>query len=160
VSLYDELMRQRDAQRADRQDAPVVVHARDLPWEANPQGLMRWYLHPSIPNQALRTYLFFVQRIPPAGRSGRQRCQGGSVYYVWRGRGHTVMDGVRHDWQQGDVVQLPLRTRGIIYQHFNDDPDGEALLVACDVNAVHALGVDRGSGLEQLEDAPDFGAGG
>jgi gentisate 1,2-dioxygenase len=159
VNLYDELVRLRDEQRQDRQGAPVVIRGRDLPWEVNPQGIMQWYMHPCLPNQALRTYLFFTQRIPPQSRSGRQRCQGGVVHFVWAGRGHTEIDGVRYSWKKGDVLQLPLRTNGVIFQHFNDSPDEDAVLIACEANTVHALGVDKGIGFEQLEEAPEYRQG-
>jgi len=154
-TLYEELLRLRDEDRERRKNAVVLVKGKELPWERNPQGKMKWYLHPSIQNTALKTFLLYEQEIPPGGRSGRQRYQGGQVLYVLEGRGYTVIDGVRYDWEEGDVVQLPLKAEGIVYQHFNADRERRARLLACEPNLIGAVGVDRGSGFEQLEDAQD-----
>lgn len=156
MNLYDELLTIRDRQRKEFDGAPVVIHGRDLAQETNPQGMMQWYMHPSVSKQALRTFLFFVQEIPPSSRSGRQRHQGGVVHFVMAGKGHTEIDGVRFDWKKGDVIQLPIRREGVIFQHFNDSTEESARLVVCEANAVEALGVDKGSGLEQLDTAPEY----
>lgn len=156
MNYYDELIRLRDAQRADVADAPVVIKGKDLTAETNPQGIMKWYMHPAIPKQALRTLLFYVQEIPPQSRSGRQKQQGGVVYYAMAGHGYTTVDGVRCDWKKGDVIELPVRREGVIFQHFNDSPDETAVLVACEANDLQAVGVDKGSGFEQLDVAPEY----
>lgn len=117
---------------------------------------MQWYMHPSMEQVSLRTLLFYRQDIPPGSRSGRQLCQGGIIFYIEEGRGYTLLEGVRHPWKAGDVVNLPIRTEGIVYQHFNADPDQRALLVGCEMNMLDALGVDKGSGFEELENCPEY----
>ena len=67
-----------------------------------------------------------------------------------------MLDGVKHHWQAGDVLNLPLRGNGIIVQHFNADPDKPARFVAAEPNWFECASVDRGSGFEQLEDAPEY----
>lgn len=155
-SLYDELMRLRDLQRAQQDGALWVVRGRDLLWERNPQGLMKWYLHPAITGTAIRTLIAYVQEIPPGSRSGKQQRQGGVVMYILEGRGATVIDGAEFPWEAGDVLQLPLKERGIVFQHFNRDPERPARFIACEANFVDTLGVDRGAGFEQLEPAPEY----
>ncbi|MEK7879198.1 MAG: hypothetical protein AAB285_05000, partial [candidate division NC10 bacterium] len=71
------------------------------------------------------------------------------------GKGHTRGDGGRHPWQAGDGSNLPRKRDGIIVQHVNDDPQRPAKLIACEPNWIGCVGVDRGSGFEQLEDSPD-----
>lgn len=117
---------------------------------------MRWYLHPAIEDVALRTLLFYHQEIPPGSRSGRQKCQGSIIFHVLEGQGYTVLDGIKHPWRAGDVINLPLREEGVVYQHFNTDPDQRVLLIGCEPNLVDALGVDKGSGFEELEPAPEY----
>jgi hypothetical protein len=63
---------------------------------------------------------------------------------------------VKHSWEKGDVVNLPLRQKGIIFQHINDDPDYPTKFVAAEPNFFACTGVDRGSGFEQVEDAPEY----
>jgi hypothetical protein len=155
-NYWQELLALRDAQREQRRSGVQVVKERDLPLESNPQGLMRWYLHPEIKDTVLSTFLFFQQEIPPGSRSGRLKFQGGQVMMILEGRGYTLIDGVKHGWEKDDVVNLPLRSDGIIIQHFNTDPEVTAKFLVAEANWLSCTGVDRGCGFEQLEDSPDF----
>ena len=160
TNFWGELLALRDQQRDRMHNGIQVIKEKDLPLETNRQGVMRWYLHPGIKDTALSTLMFFQQEIPPRSRSGRIKFQGGQVIMVTEGRGYTLVDGVKHEWEAGDVINLPLRARGIIVQHFNTDPDKPARFVAAEPNWFECLFVDRGSGFEQLEDAPEYrGAG-
>lgn len=38
------------------------------------------------------------------------------------GRGWTVVDGIRHGWEAGDLILLPLKPGGVEHQHFNAEP--------------------------------------
>ena len=49
-----------------------------------------------------------------------------AVFYVLKGRGHDVHDGKRIDWKAGDIM---IVENGCVHQHFNDDPDNEAILL-------------------------------
>jgi hypothetical protein len=154
-NLLEWLFELRDRQRASQRGAAWLIKGNDLPLERNRQGLMRWFLHPALNNIALRSMLFFQQEIPPGGQSGVQRVPGGSVLYIISGRGHTLLDGERHDWVAEDVVNIPIRIGGCVIQHVNDDPQQRAVFIQADVNTVDSLGVDRGATFEQLEAAPD-----
>jgi gentisate 1,2-dioxygenase len=151
--LLSQLLRLRDVQRRRHAEGAVVVKGRALPWETNRQGRIRWYLHPVIDTTSLHNHIFFEQEIPPGGRSGRQRKQGNEVLYVTEGQGYTVIDGVRHEWQEDDVICLPVRLEGNVIQHFNGRRDRPARFVSCQPY-IEGLGVDLGAGFEQLEDAP------
>jgi gentisate 1,2-dioxygenase len=99
--------------------------------------------------------LVHVQEIPPGGRTGKQKSQGGQIGVVWEGRGYSLVDGVRHDWEQHDVLNFPVRTPGIVLQHVNTDMKAPARIIFCEPNVIGSLGIDRGCGFEQVEDAPD-----
>ncbi len=157
-NLFDELIRLRDEQRQQRRSALQVIKRDELPVELNPHGLMRWYLHPFIDDTTIRALIFYSQEIPPGSRSGKQKHPGELIFYVVSGRGHTLIDGVRHPWKTDDVFTIPTREHGTVFQHFNDDPERPAVLVACELNEVHRLGVDRGSAFEELEAAPEYAA--
>jgi hypothetical protein len=156
TNFWDELLKMRDQQREQIRKGVQVVRESELPLETNRQGLMRWYMHPAIKDTALSTMIFFQQEIPPGSRSGRVKFQGGQVIMVLEGRGYTVLDGVKHHWEAGDVINLPLRPRGIIVQHFNTDPQETVKFVGTEPNWTDCAFVDRGSGFEQLEDAPEY----
>ncbi|MFM9972691.1 MAG: hypothetical protein ACKVQK_30300 [Burkholderiales bacterium] len=156
TNFWDELFALRDRQREQRKNGALVIKGASLPQEVNRQGLMRWYMHPSITDTILSTHLFFEQEIPPASRSGRLKFQGEQVIYITEGKGHTLIDGVKHHWKKGDVLNLPLRKQGIIVQHVNDDAELPAKFVAAEPNLYACASVDRGSGFEQLADAPEY----
>ena len=155
-NFWNELIALRDEQRERRKSAVQVVRLSELPLENNEQGLMRWYLHPAITDTILSTLSIYRQEIPPGSRSGRVKFQGGQVIMILEGRGYTLVDGIKHEWEEGDVLNLPLRAKGIVVQHFNTDPDKPARFVATEPNWLESTFVDRGSGFEQLEDAPEY----
>src|SRR3954468_22016223 len=82
VNCWDELIRMRDSQRERQRTAVQVIRGDELPIESNPLGQVQWYLHPAIKDTALSTLMFFRQILPPGGRSGRLRFQGGQALYV------------------------------------------------------------------------------
>ena len=155
-NFWGDLLQLRDQQREARKTAIQVVRGDELPQEINQQGLMRWYMHPSIDDTALTSLMFFEQEIPPGSRSGRYKFQGEQVIYILEGKGFTILDGVKHHWVAGDVLNIPIRKKGVVIQHVNVDPDKPAKFVAAEPNFLHCTGVDRGSGFEQIEDAPEF----
>jgi len=155
-NYWDAIFELRDEQREQRKNGIQVIKEAQLPLETNRQGLMRWYMHPEIKDTILSTYLFFSQEIPAGSRSGRLRFQGDQVIYVVEGTGYTLLDGVKHPWKTGDVLNLPLRKPGIVVQHFNTDAEKMAKLVMVEPNFLACAGVDRGSGFEQLENAPEY----
>lgn len=109
----------------------IVIHARDRLWDLNKQAKTKRYLSPLEPelqDTATREWEIFSQLIPD--RSGKHRHQGGLVIFVLDGSGHTIVDGIRHDWEAGDLMLLPLVPGGVEHQHFNHDPDRPALWIA------------------------------
>lgn len=156
VNYWDELLALRDRQREARKTAVQVVRLSELPLENNQHGLMRWYLHPSITDTILSTLAIYRQEIPAGSRTGRLKFQGGQIMFIVEGRGRTMLNGVKHAWEAGDVLNLPTRRDGIIVQHFNDDPNKLAVFLAVEPNLFAATSVDRGCGFELMEPAPDY----
>ncbi|MPZ92894.1 MAG: hypothetical protein GEU68_14955 [Actinobacteria bacterium] len=155
-SFFDELLALRDEQRRNRDDAEILVKGDELPWELNRQGYMKWYMAPTMDDIVMSVYMMYLQRIPPGSRSGRQLVQGGQICFAWRGgAGYTVIDGERYDWNHWDVIQIPIRTKGSVVQHFNDS-DSDIEIMCCSINDVHAVGADKGAGFEQLDDCPEY----
>jgi quercetin dioxygenase-like cupin family protein len=153
-TLFDELIKRRDEERKQRENAIWLIKGKSLQWESNAHGFMRWYLHPSMQNLAIRTLMSYLQEIPPGGKSGRQRHPGNVIMYILEGKGYTILDDERYEWEAGDVMTLPLRQGGVVYQHFNSDASQPVRLIAVEPNLIDATGIDRGSGFEELEPAP------
>jgi len=154
ANLLEWLYALRDRQRAHQRKGAWLIKGKDVPWEHNRHGKMQWYLHPALDDTAIRSLIFFRQEIPPRGRTGVQKMPGGAVVYVVQGRGYTLLDGERHDWAAEDVINIPIRSKGVTVQHVNVDRREPALLISADLNLVDMLGVDRGAEMEQIEDAP------
>lgn len=156
TNYYDKLIEWRDKNRKQKEEGLLVVKEKDLPLENNPQGLMRWYMHPAMDHISMNSMLVFTQEILPNSSSGKLKVQGGIVIYVWVGSGYSVLDGVRYDWNEGDVIQIPCRPDGVVVQHFCTHNEITAKLLTVEANFIDAIGVDRGAGFEQLQDAPTF----
>jgi gentisate 1,2-dioxygenase len=156
ATLLDWLFELRDAQREQRSKGAWLIKGKERPWEHNRQGKMKWFMHPALTDTCIRSMLFYEQEIAPGGRSGVQLTPGGQCIYILEGRGYTLLDGVRHDWQAEDIVQIPLRRDGVMVQHVNADLRRPVRFVCAELNLLDTLGVDRGAALEQIENAPDY----
>lgn len=118
-----------DRERAERQmTGRIVVQQEDCPQTLTRQGRLRSYLGLTTPDTPLQDWIVFTHEVRTA--SGKHRHQGGLVIYVIAGRGYSVVDGERIDWEKGDLVLLPLREKGVEHQHFNSDPPHPALWMA------------------------------
>jgi len=157
ANLLEWLYELRDRQREQQGKGAWLIKGRDLPWENNRQGKMKWFLHPALDNTSIRSMIVFEQEIPPGGRSGAQKTPGGAVLYILEGKGFTLLDGERHDWQAEDLVNIPIHAEGVVVQHVNTDPRRPVRFISADLNLVDILGVDRGAELEQIEAAPGDG---
>jgi len=125
-----ELVVKLDREFAERQLlGRVVLRLEDCPQTQTRQGLLRTYLSPVLnQNTPLRHWAVFTHEVRT--KSGKHRHQGGLVIYVISGKGYSVIDGERIDWEKGDLVLLPLRQDGVEHQHFNSDPAEPALWIA------------------------------
>lgn len=130
--LYDPLnyeQAKKDVVRA--KNGRIVVKNKERPWDLHAQAKSKRFLSPFEPELADTARLeweVFLQTFPE--RSGKHRHQGGLVIFILEGKGHTVIDGVRHDWEAGDLMLLKMTPGGVEHQHFNHDPDKPAKWMA------------------------------
>ena len=97
-NLLEWLYQLRDRQRQHQRQGAWLIKGRDLPWENNRQGKMKWFLHPALDNTSIRSMIVFEQEIPPGGRSGagilavlpRSSCSGcaSATVVFWLGGGN------------------------------------------------------------------------
>ena len=156
TDLLDWLYDKRDKQRDLRGKGAWLIRGTDRPWEHNRQGKMKWFMHPALEDTCITSLLFAEQEIAPGSKTGVQMTPGGACIYILEGRGYTLLDGERHDWQAEDIVQIPLRRDGVRVQHVNTDLRRPVRFVQAELNLLDVLGVDRGAAFEQVEDAPDY----
>ena len=66
-----------------------------------------------------------MQKLPPNFQGKAHRHVHSCVYHVYRGKGYTIMNGVRFDWKEGDFFALPAWTW---HEHTNVSESDEAIL--------------------------------
>ncbi|MGH2383450.1 MAG: cupin domain-containing protein [Candidatus Limnocylindria bacterium] len=107
----------------------VVRGEGDREWELGPMGRMYRYFHEGLHDDtALSNWWVFKQDIRV--HSGAHRHQGGLIIYVIEGSGYTIIDGVKEEWEAGDLLLLPLKPGGVEHQHFNAKPGGSCKWIA------------------------------
>src|SRR6266568_1405531 len=116
------------------------------------EGKLKFFLDPvSFKNTPLQQWRVFIHDIKT--RSGKHRHQGGLVIYVLEGKGYSIVEGERKDWEKGDLVLLPMKPGGVEHQHFNSDPQKPAIWAAfINIPIQEYLASD----LKQEEVSPDF----
>ena len=125
-SSYELAMRL-DREFAERQmTGRIVCKEEDCPQTLTRQGRLRMYLDLTVKDTPLQNWVVFTHEVRTY--SGKHRHQGGLVIYVIDGKGYSVVDGERIDWEKGDLLLLPLRPNGVEHQHFNTDIGGKPAL--------------------------------
>lgn len=101
-----------------------VIKFKELEWQKSRQGILINYSTPHKQDMAAPFWLLFINHIEK--QSGKHIHQGGLPIFVLKGKGHSVVDGVRYNWKKGDLILLPIKPGGVEHQHFNDDPNETA----------------------------------
>lgn len=149
---YD-LQRKRDDDICRRRaEGTVVIRGKDLEWYQSRQSLARFYLwEANWDKLGAPPWRVFIHDIK--SHSGCHKHQGGLAILVLKGKGYTVVDGTRYDWEEGDCVLLPVKPGGVEHQHFNLDPQNPALWLAL----IYTPLVDQVNiGMTQVSEHPDW----
>ena len=122
LTPYEMILYQRRKFAEQQMTGKVVIHDSDREWIQGKQGRLKYYLQPySFADHVLRDWFVFAHDIRE--HSGSHKHQGGGVIiYVLEGKGYTLVDGKRYDWEEGDLILLPCKPGGVEHQHFNTDP--------------------------------------
>ena len=112
-SLKDELARLRAL--------PRVRKAADIRFIDGPQTYSRHYVEPK--DGITQTLHIHLEEYAPGGKSQKHGHVNEAAFYILDGRGYEIHDGVRYDWQAGDVA---IVHNNCVHQHFNADPQRPA----------------------------------
>jgi gentisate 1,2-dioxygenase len=112
-NLKDELKRLRSL--------PRVRKARDIRFTDGPQTFSRHYVEPK--DGITQTLHIHLEEWGPGAKSQKHGHVNEAAFYILDGRGYEVHDGVRYDWQAGDIA---IVHNNCVHQHFNADPDKPA----------------------------------
>ncbi len=128
ASIYDQHMQLLNERSRNRARGRVVINGEELSFQQNRQSFVKSLMNLHDWDSVGAPYWsIFTQVIRT--QSGRHTHQGGVYIFVLDGKGYTVVDGVRYDWQKGDLLLLPIQRGGCEHQHFNEDPNKPAVWI-------------------------------
>jgi len=106
-------------------DQPRVYSSRSVAWKGGPQHYGKKVVNPQATaiTQSIETH---IEAYAPSAYGQKHGHLNSAVFFVLKGRGHDVHDGRHIPWKAGDVM---IVENGCVHQHFNDDPDEEAILL-------------------------------
>lgn len=154
-TLLDRMFEKRDEERVRLAASMVKVTEDEALLEENANATTRWYLHPFLADRCINSMIVYRYEIEPGEETGLQQVQGNVILYVISGAGRTETNGVAHEWEAGDVINLPPLKDGHKVRHINTS-DETALLIGAEPNLTEAFGIDLGSGFEQIEARPGW----
>jgi len=106
-------------------DEPRVYSSSAVAWKGGP-GL--YGKHVISPQHAKVTQSIecHLEVFAPGAYGQKHGHLNSACFYIIKGRGHDVHDGKTVPWKAGDVM---IVENGCVHQHFNDDPDNEAIVL-------------------------------
>lgn len=120
---------------------PRVIKFDSVPWHSGPGGRQGKHFHepewsePEL-KYPIRTMVINEQVFPPGGKSRTHRHFNEQITYVVEGRGYENHDGIRYNWEAGDVYSIPTHSD---HAHFNADPERPARLLTITNEVVTCL---------------------
>jgi len=108
-SLKDELKRLRAL--------PRVVKGTELKFQDGPQSFSKHFVEPG--DGMTQTLHIHLEEYAPGGTTQKHGHVNEAAFYILDGVGYEVHDGIRYDWQAGDVA---IVHNNCVHQHFNGDP--------------------------------------
>jgi len=85
-------------------NADRVMQGDSLPHKGGPQMWNKRLIDPA--NGLTQTIHSHIETIAPGGKSHKHGHQNEAMLYVLEGRGYEIHDGVKYDWQAGDMAEL------------------------------------------------------
>lgn len=96
---------------------PRVRKGRQINFTDGPQTWSKHYVEPK--DGITQTFHIHLEEYGPGGKSQKHGHVNEAAFYILDGRGYEIHDGVRYDWQAGDVA---IVHNNCVHQHFNADP--------------------------------------
>ena len=96
---------------------PRVIKAKATRFTDGPQTFSRHYIEPK--DGISQTFHIHLEEYGPGARSQKHGHVNEAAFYILDGKGYEVHDGVRYDWQAGDIAIVHNNS---VHQHFNADP--------------------------------------
>ena len=99
--------------------------SKDVPWKGGPGQFGKSVISPQA-TSIIQSMESHIEAYAPGAYGQKHGHLNSAVFYVLKGRGHDIHDGRRIEWKAGDIMIVECAS---VHQHFNDDPDNEAILL-------------------------------
>ena len=96
---------------------PRVIKGKELQFDDGPQSFSKHFIEPI--DGLTQTLHIHLEEYAPGGRTQKHGHVNEAAFYILDGTGYEIHDGIRYDWQAGDVAIVHMNC---VHQHFNADP--------------------------------------
>jgi gentisate 1,2-dioxygenase len=104
-------------------------------------GVLMEYVNPVTQGPVMQTMGASMQMLRPGEHTKAHRHTGSGLYHVAKGRGHSIINGRRYDWQEHDIFCVPSWAW---HEHVNSsESDDACLFCLSDLPVMRALGLYR-----------------
>jgi gentisate 1,2-dioxygenase len=103
-------------------------------------GILLRYVNPVNGGPTLPTLSCEMQMLRPGEQTKEHRHTSSAIYHVFRGKGFTMIDGARYEWETGDSFTVPLWRR---HSHGNGGREAAVLFSINDRPVLDAFGFYR-----------------
>lgn len=100
---------------------PRVRKGKEVKFSRGPQTFSRHYVQPK--NGITQTFHIHLEEYAPGGHSQKHGHVNEAAFYILDGIGYEVHDGIRYDWEAGDIA---IVHNNCVHQHFNRSLDKPA----------------------------------
>ncbi len=106
-------------------EQPRVYKSKAKPFKGGPSKYGKNIISPqnATVTQSIETH---IDVLAPGNYGQKHGHMNSAVFYILEGKGYDVHDGVRHDWEAGDIC---IVENACVHQHFNSDPERPARYV-------------------------------
>jgi gentisate 1,2-dioxygenase len=96
---------------------PRVVKGTELMFNDGPQSFSKHFVEPV--DGMTQTLHIHLEEYAPGGRNQKHGHVNEAAFYILDGIGYEIHDGIRYDWEAGDIA---IVHNNCVHQHFNRDP--------------------------------------
>ena len=96
---------------------PRVIKGKELLFSTGPQSFSKHFIEPV--DGLTQTLHIHLEEYAPGGRTQKHGHVNEAAFYILDGTGYEIHDGIRYDWDAGDVA---IVHNNCVHQHFNKDP--------------------------------------
>ena len=95
---------------------PRVIKGTEMKFTDGPQSFSKHFVEPV--DGLTQTLHVHLEEYAPGGRTQKHGHVNEAAFYILDGTGYEIHDGIRYDWDAGDVA---IVHNNCVHQHFNKD---------------------------------------